>query len=387
MAVLAKQAAKKRGVYERVAGSGIWHVHYEVNGKRVRKSIGTRQQAIDYLNKVNLIKATGAGTVPTTATRPAKTFGELEQQGGLITVGDLCDQYLTHIQNPNNPERPRDQVNPPIRVKAIKEAFGERPAGSVKPHEIKDWLVDVVGGAPATMNRYKSTFSAVYRYAKERAMVEVNPVRDTEQFKVKLPQPRYLKPDEEKRLYDVLKRWIAKCPDQHQFTKLILRSHPFELDVAIGTGLRKGNQYELEEPWCDFTHNMIHIPESKNGEAISVPMIARTKKALLGLLEIKREVEELRKIATFNQSPIRMVADGVFLIRENRSWWDKALKEAKIKNFRWHDLRHTTASRMVQSAVPLKVIAEVLAHKSVATTNRYAHLNKDTLRDAMSVLN
>jgi site-specific recombinase XerD len=42
---------------------------------------------------------------------------------------------------------------------------------------------------------------------------------------------------------------------------------------------------------------------------------------------------------------------------------------------------------MVQSAVPLKVIAEVLAHKSVATTNRYAHLNKDTLRDAMSVLN
>jgi len=385
---MAKKPKAVEGVYEKNPGSGIWYTRLRVNGKLVRKKIGTHQEAKKYIESARTIRDTGNGIVPTTARVPARTLDELRIVGGTVTVGELCDQYLKHIQNPNNPDRPRDQVNPPIRIKAIKKAFGDRPAGSLKPHEVKDWLVDVISGAPATMNRYKSAFSAIYRYAKERAMVEANPVRDTEQFKVKLPQPRYLKPDEEKRLYDVLNRWIEECPEQHQFTKLILRSHPLEIDIAIGTGLRKGNQYELRWDWIDFPSRLIHIPKSKTGDAITVPIIDRTYNALKQLESIQNEAEEIRKAATFTQSPTRMVADGrVFLIRENRSWWEKALKEAEIKSFRWHDLRHTTASRMVQSAVPLKVIMEVLAHKSVATTNRYAHLNKDTLRNAMSVLN
>ena len=94
-------------------------------------------------------------------------------------MAQLRDQFLAHIQNPSNPERPKDQLNPPGRVRAIRSAFGERPAGSIQDHEVRDWLIATIGGAPATMNRYKSTFSAIFSFAKERRLVERNPIRDS----------------------------------------------------------------------------------------------------------------------------------------------------------------------------------------------------------------
>jgi len=83
-----------------------------------------------------------------------------------------------------------------------------------------------------------------------------------------------------------------------------------------------------------------------------------------------------------------MVANGrVLSISENRTWWDRALTEAKIKDFTWHDLRHTFCSRLAQSGYSLKVIQEAAGHKSIVMSARYAHMDQTTLRNAMSVLN
>jgi site-specific recombinase XerD len=64
-----------------------------------------------------------------------------------------------------------------------------------------------------------------------------------------------------------------------------------------------------------------------------------------------------------------------------------ALKEAKIKEFRWHDLRHTFCSRLAQAGVSLKVIQEAAGHKTIAISARYAHMDHTTLQNAMAVLN
>ena len=64
----------------------------------------------------------------------------------------------------------------------IQKAFGDRPAASIRPYEICDWLT-ALRRKPATLNRYKSTFSAIYTYAKDRELVAVNPVRDVKQLK------------------------------------------------------------------------------------------------------------------------------------------------------------------------------------------------------------
>ncbi|HEY1902148.1 MAG TPA: site-specific integrase [Terracidiphilus sp.] len=62
------------------------------------------------------------------------------------------------------------------------------------------------------------------------------------------------------------------------------------------------------------------------------------------------------------------------LIKNPRKWFATALEQAKIKNVTWHTLRHTFASRLVMGGVDLKTVQELMGHKTIAMTARYAHL-------------
>ena len=67
---------------------------------------------------------------------------------------------------------------------------------------------------------------------------------------------------------------------------------------------------------------------------------------------------------------------------QGRSPW--LVRAAGIKDFRWHDLRHTYASRLRQCGVPLGHIAELMGHKGLSMTRRYAHLSIENLHEAVS---
>jgi integrase len=380
------------GVFEKNPGSGVWYIRYRQDGAFVRKRIGDRATAIDALNRVRLIKATGQGVVAKTAKGLTLTQDEIDGSKHLgVRIGELCDAYLAYIQDPNNPRRPKDQVNPPHRLAVIKEQFGNRAAGSIMPYEVEDWLTGM-GKAPATLNRYRSTFSSVYRHAMERAKVTTNPVRQMSQFKVELPHPRWLLPAEEKRLRDVLQKKIDGCPASHQLTKLALRVHPIELTFALGTGLRKSNQYSVTwEDHVDMESREFHLPPNmtKRGKALTIPMIDDVYEALVELQEIQTEIAQLQRPRASRHRPTsRMKANGrVFSISENREWWAAALKDAKIKNFRWHDLRHSFATRLMAHTKNLKLVQEACDHASITTTSRYAHVNRDELAAGMAGLN
>jgi hypothetical protein len=108
----------------------------------VRKKIGTRQQAIDALGIVKHIRSTGLGVLPSSARQPVMSLTEelaiqkvRASQGAGVTLGILCDGLLQQIKD--NPDQYRDQVNPSFRIARIREAFGERIASGIRPHEIK----------------------------------------------------------------------------------------------------------------------------------------------------------------------------------------------------------------------------------------------------------
>jgi integrase len=67
------------------------------------------------------------------------------------------------------------------------------------------------------------------------------------------------------------------------------------------------------------------------------------------------------------------------------SW--RLLKRAAIHDFRWHDMRHHFASRLVQAGVPLNTVRDLLGHSSVAMSLRFAHLAPDQRREVVAKLN
>ena len=141
----------------------------------------------------------------------------------------------------------------------------------------------------------------------------------------------------------------------------------------------------------DMDQHAFNLPPSmtKSGKAQTIPMIDDVREALIELQGIQRELVELHAEADeLDKEPQRMVAGGrVFNISENREWWKAAKAEAGVKDLRWHDLRHTFASRLVLAGYNMKIVQEGCGHQSLAVTQRYAHINQETLADAMASLN
>jgi integrase len=387
-----RKATPVEGVFEREEGSGIWYARFTVNGKLVRKSFGrNRPAAINYVEKARTLRRSGEGIVPDTAKRPVLTIPELEVLGGSVTVDELCDDYLRHLQG--RPDLFKDQRNPPQRLDLIREAFGSRAAAGVRPWEIEDWLSSVKRRStrgdgrltrkkplkPGTLNRLKAHLSAIYQHGKLRDKVQVNPARDVKQRRMNNGVIRWLKPDEELRLRAALLEHIETKAHLAQYQEPLVRHRICELDVALGTGMRKGEQYGLKWSDVDFDQRVITLRDTKNGESRLVYMIDD----VVAAFERLRDLNLDRRPGRVDPAPV----SAVFAIGDNKKWWAQALKDAKIENFRWHDLRHTFCSRLAQNGVGLKVIQEAAGHKTIAMAARYAHMDQTSLRTALAVLN
>ena len=132
--------------------------------------------------------------------------------------------------------------------------------------------------------------------------------------------------------------------------------------LAITTGMRKSEILGLR--WCDIdlerSRCMLH--ETKNGERRSVPLVGHAKELVSALAKKSRAREFVFP------SPKRERYYDLKIA------WEGAIKRAGIANFRFHDLRHCTASYLAMNGATSHEIAEVLGHKSLDMVKRYAHL-------------
>jgi len=120
-------------------------------------------------------------------------------------------------------------------------------------------------------------------------------------------------------------------------------SHMPELDLAINTGIRKGSQYGLTWDMVDWKGRILDIPRTKNEEAIHVPL----NDAALAALQVVHARGDGEGRVFQSEKTGEPLENG-------RHWFDDAVIEAGIKNFRWHDLRHTFASRLRMKGTPLE---------------------------------
>jgi integrase len=117
---------------------------------------------------------------------------------------------------------------------------------------------------------------------------------------------------------------------------------------------------------------ILTIPRSKHGELRQIQVNSVAQAALLKLRE---RGDWLGYVCPGLEGP------------RNRDWrrWFEEEKD-KIHNFRWHDLRHTFASRLVMAGVPLRAEQTLLGHNRLETTLRYSHLGETHLREAVERL-
>jgi integrase len=207
---------------------------------------------------------------------------------------------------------------------------------------------------PATLNRELSLLKHVFTKAIEWGKCKENPAKKVKRLKGEVKRVRFLMPDEVQKL-------LPNCVD---YLKPIVT-------LAVHTGMRKGELFTLKWEQVNFEQGIITLHDTKNGERRDIPMDETVKTTL-------KEMERKGDYVFCNEQ-------GETFVRVQRSF-EAAVKKSRIEDFHFHDLRHTFASNLLMEGEDLNTVRELLGHKDLTMTLRYAHLSPNHKTRAVNVL-
>ena len=310
--------------------------------------------------------------------------GRLEFGG--VAVNEAVAQYLDSRKD----RRPRTRRSD----KSLLEAF----AGSLHPgcmvHHVERRHVEAFLNAPtkggaqrvsSTKNTYYARLSAFFNWCIDRDLIRDSPLVRVVKPRVEKKVPLFLS----KKHYDKLLKTIADDVANKgggHLPHVSLNDGEIEwlLDVvrfAVGTGMRLSEICYLRWGSVDLDHEQVTVKNhesfrSKSGHERTVPVAGDA-------LRVLRRLHS--QSPSSSGAPVFTAARGGIL---NATYVSKRFKhyviEAKLSpSLRFHDLRHTYASWLVQDGVSLFVVKDLLGHQSFEMTQRYSHLAPDTLRAAV----
>ena len=146
--------------------------------------------------------------------------------------------------------------------------------------------------------------------------------------------------------------------------------------LALSTGMRQGELMGLNWPDVNLKDGYLILHETKNGERRRVPLVGHA-------LELLTEHAKVRRLDTTLLFPGKNPNNPIDLRRP----FENALNQAEITDFKWHDLRHCTASYLAMNGASLAEIAEVLGHKTLAMVKRYSHLSDGHVSSVVESMN
>ncbi|WP_247258102.1 site-specific integrase [Pseudomonas moorei] len=250
------------------------------------------------------------------------------------------------------------------------------------------------GNKPSTVNRKMGSISGLFSRAVEWEYISAHPMNKLKTLKVdSMGLVRYLDADETKRLREALdarqdearaerenaNKWRAdRGKEQMQsLLQLPFTDHlkPMVL-VSLNTGLRRGELFDLKWSAVNFHTKTITAngATTKTSDTRHIPM----NKETFGVLE------DWKKQAANSRYVFPSQAGG--RLEDVKSAWLNLLERAKIEGFRWHDMRHDFATRLVMAGVPLNTVRDLLGHADIKMTLRYAHLAPGTKAAAVELI-
>lgn len=240
--------------------------------------------------------------------------------------------------------------------------FGALLLNELTTQMIQNYLGELLKThSPATVNKHLALLSKLFSTAVDWDKVTKNPCEGIKQFKENNKRDVYLKPKQIKKLLSVMEY------DENQTAMAALK-----LILLTGVRLREATDAKWQD--VDLEAGLWYLPKTKSGYAKHVVLSNEAKVLLSSLTQ------------TPNCPFVFPGKDPGKPINNLTKPFGRILKEAGIEHIRIHDLRHTYASLLASNGATLYQIQTLLGHSSPATTQRYAHLCADSLRDTTQIV-
>lgn len=329
-----------------------WHIDVVIKGHRIRQSTGleSMEDAMDILAKIrtDIIKGQyfpkPQGETKLFCEMMSRFVKEHRHYKGRVISKNTLESYANSLKH-------------------LLPVFADMPLPRVTESSIERYIQkrQEEKAAPASINRELALLSVAFNTARRKwKWIAINPCEGIGMLPENNRRVRFLTQEEAENLYKALPEWLKPI-----------------VTVARNSGLRISNLLELEWNRVDLFRKTIVIGKTKNGDPLGLPMTNIVFKTL-------KEVNRVRHINTSlvfpdnrGQTRNRIVVGAAF---------KTACQKAGIMDFHFHDLRHDFASNLVSRGVDIYSVKELLGHKDLQMTARYAHLSPEKLRADICVL-
>ncbi len=313
-----------------------WGIDFYDNGQRIKKIIGNRKDAEHALH---LLKADSLR-------------GELKMiRKSDMSFEQLCEKYLEYGQTNGKRSQERDEYS----IKALMTRFKHLKLTQINPMMIESYKKERLEEKKksATINRELSCLRHMFNLACKWKIIRENPM----QYVKLLKEEKY-----KMRILDKIEAdLLIEAAADHLKPILIL---------ALNTAMRRGEILSLSWNDVDFVNYSIHVKHTKSGKDRILPMNAVVAKIL------KEQDMSSEWIFPNPQRKDRALKDISYSFKT-------AYKKCGIEKLRLHDLRHTSATWMVNAGVDLVTIKEILGHSTIQMTMVYAHSTQESKRKAV----
>jgi len=322
-----------------------WVGEYKVNGKVKRKALGKK------------------GDITKTMAREELRKKEKEAKSGQVDNPLLYDFAKSYIQHVKETLRRRSWYRYEYSLNTLIELYGSKKLSEITPKDIDDFKeIRLRKVKPATVNRELSTLRQIYNLAKRwNNFVGENPVSISGLLPEENIKERILTLIEEEKLMSF----------SNEYLKPIIMT-------ALNTGMRKSEILSLKWSNVDIELGIITIDQTntKNKKTRRVPINSKLKSLLLE-----------QKLKSGGSEHVFLSPSGnPYKFHDSiKNAFNGACRKAGITEFRFHDLRHTAATRMIEAGASIVAVSKILGHSDLKMTMRYSH-PENSLIEAVELL-
>jgi integrase len=379
---------KGLGIRVTAAGAASFVLRYVIHGQERRMTLGPYGRSGLSVTAAREKASEIKGRIAGSRDKP-QMFDPLEQRAAERNAADvrqLCADYIA--RHAEQHKRPASVRNDKAMIETIiKPKLGGKRVANVTRRDIED----VHAGLKSTSyraNRVLALLSSMFSLACKWGWRTDNPVRGVARFPEE-KRTRWLQTDELTRLAAALDTFASPKVRPAKTRRKRDGDGPMRDDVTrkraanairllLLTGARRGEVLNAEWSHIDFERGVWTKPSAhtKQKREEHVPLSPPALELLKGIRDESKETQAtLGRFIFPGDAPDKP-------LQHIKKAWASICAKAKLEEARLHDLRHTYASHLVSSGLSLPLVGRLLGHTQAATTQRYAHVADDPLREA-----